>query len=304
MLNASAGRVRREPQLEQRLRSLAPDGRLRVTASPTDVGPALDALREAGVDALVVVGGDGSVAGTLGVLLERWPETDWPRVLLTPGGTVNTIAHSLGAHGAPDALVRRLRDHPERFSESRRPLVRARSAEGETHTGMIFANGVAVRWLRTYYEDSPRGVRGAASVVARIAGSALVGGELARRVFEAAAAEIEVDGARIPLQRFTVAAASSVAHVGLGFRMFPSAGTDPERFHFAVTDATARRFVREMPAYRLGRVPGDTAMAHHSARRVALRFEQPQPWSIDADLHPETRELALSATAPLAFLVS
>jgi hypothetical protein len=45
-------------------------------------------------------------------------------------------------------------------------------------------------------------------------------------------------------------------------------------------------------------------MAHHSARRAALRFEQPQPWSMDADIQAETSELTLSATAPLTFWVS
>ncbi len=303
LVNARAGRVRRDPGLLDRLRRHVPPERLRATENAEEIGPALDALRDAGVDTLAVVGGDGSVGGTLGVLLERWPADTWPRVLLAPGGTVNTIPRSLGAAGTPEALVERLCTTPEAFAESRRPLVRATPTEGESRAGMIFANGVAVRWLKLYYEDSPLGVVGATQLVARIAGSALVGGGLARRVFEPAAARIEVDGRPLDYDRFTVMAAASVLHIGLGFPLFHTAGSDPERFHFAITNAPARRIVRELPTLRSGGVRPGSCVTHHPARRVHLRFEAPQSWSIDADVQPETAELELSATPPLRFLM-
>jgi diacylglycerol kinase family enzyme len=277
---------------------------VQLTHTAQEVAGALDALRSDGIDTLVVVGGDGSVAGTLGTLIEQWPEAAWPRVLLAPGGTVNTIAHSLGARGAADAIVRRLLETPQRCAISRRPLVRVRSAEGETRSGMIFANGCAVRWLRAYYDDSPRGVRGAASVVARIAASALVNGELAARIFEPVAAEIDVDGERLGFDHFSVIGAASVAHVGLGFRPFHTAGTDETRFHLTLTDAGPRQIVRELPALRTGRVTDGSCLTHISAAHVSLRCESPQPWSLDADIAPDTRSLELSATRPLAFLVS
>jgi len=304
LVNARAGRVRRDPGLIDRLQQHVPEGQLHATGSVEEIGPALDALRDAGIDTLAVIGGDGSAGGTLNVLVDRWPEPTWPRVLLTPGGTVNTISHSLGATGSPAALVERLCRTPAAFIESRRPLVRATPEDGPPQAGMIFANGVAVRWLELYYNDSRLGVLGATQVVARIAASALVGGELARRVFTPAAARIEVDGIPLDCDRFTVAAASSVPHIGLGFRPFYTAGSDPRRFHFALTSAPAVRLVRELPLLRIGSARPGSCVAHHSARRVHLCFETPQPWSIDADLHPETTALELEATGPLRFLTS
>lgn len=304
IVNARAGRARRDPGLITRLQEHIPEERVCTTHSVADIAPALDALRTAGVDTLVVVGGDGSVGGTLSVLVERWPAECWPRILLAPGGTVNTIPQSLGASGTPDALVVRLAQSPESFAESPRPLVRATPDSGPPHAGMIFANGVAVRWLELYYNDSPLGVVGATQVVTRIAASALVGGSLARRVFAPTAAQVEVDGQPIDPDDFTVMAASSVLHIGLGFRPFHTAGTDPERFHFAITNAPARNLVRELPALRAGRVRTNSRIAHRAAQHVRMRFETPQPWSIDADVHPETTALELSATAPLRFLTA
>jgi len=303
LVNTRAGRARRDPGLVDRLRRHVPAERLHATRSVEEIGPALDALHDAGVDTLAVVGGDGSVGGTLGVLVERWPAENWPRVLLAPGGSVNTIARSLGATGTPETLVERLCRTPDAFTESRRPLIRATPEDAAPRAGMIFANGVAVRWLELYYHDSPLGVVGATQVVARIAGSALVGGELAQRVFAPTAARIELDGSPLDCDHFTVVAASSVLHIGLGFRPFYTAGSDPERFHFAITSAPARRLVREFPMLRIGRVQPGSCVTHHSTRRAHLRFETPQAWSIDADLHPATTELELSATPPLRFLV-
>jgi diacylglycerol kinase family enzyme len=166
---------------------------------------------------------------------------------------------------------------------------------------MIFANGVAVRWLEMYYARPRQGALGATAVVGRIAGSALARGALARRLFEPLRCELVVDGEAVDLDRLTLSAASSVRHIGLGFRPFASAGTDPGRFHFAATGAGPGRIVASLPALRLGR--SAALLRHFSAQRVAMRFEEPEPWTVDADLFAPTRALELTASATLRFLV-
>jgi diacylglycerol kinase family enzyme len=302
IVNAGARAARADPDLFGRLAAALPPGRAHLTRDLGEVGPALDALRAAGADTLVVVGGDGSVGGTLTELLARWPADALPAVALVPGGTVNTIAHSLGARGAPEALVRDLVSRGPR-AQTRRPLVSVVAPGAGPRCGMIFANGVAVRWLRMYYDESPRGVAGAASVVARIAGSALVGGALARRTFEAFEARVEVDGAALAGRSFTVLAAGSVTHIGLGFPAFHTAGSDASRFHLAATAAGPARLVAELPALRLGAHGPHSCVAHHSVRRARLCFGAPQPWSLDADLYPPALELELAASPSLRFLV-
>ncbi len=169
--------------------------------------------------------------------------------------------------------------------------------------GLVFANGVAVRWLCMYYEDSRRGVAGASSVVARIMASAAVRGALARRMFAAEKVSVEVDGELLAWQRFTVMAAASCSHIGLGFAPFHLAGRDPQRFHFAISDAKAGRILAEMPAARMGVKPPRSCIEDYAARSVHLRFAEPQPWSLDADVYPPASELELRATAPLRFLL-
>jgi len=303
LVNARARRVRRDPRLLEQLRRLLPAGYVRSSESPDEIAPAFDALRERDIDTLVIVGGDGTVGGTLTPLLARWPAEQLPALALAPGGTINTIARSLGARERPERLLRRLLDGPAPRVDTRRPLVQVRPRDGEARAGMIFANGVAVRWLRLYYQQPSLGVRSAFSTVARVVGSASVGGGLAHDLFSPAGVAIEVDGEHLELERFTVMAAASVEHIGLGFRPFRTAGRDPERFHFAVTQASASRLCIEIPTLRLGLAARLSCVHHHPARRVTLRFPEAQPWSVDADLFPPARELELSATPPLRFVV-
>jgi diacylglycerol kinase (ATP) len=302
LVNARAGAARRDPAFIERVAARLPAGCMRATWSAEEIGSALDALREREPEVLALVGGDGTVGGTLTQLLERWPADTRPAVALAPGGTVNTIARALGARGGPDVYLRRLAERGAR-EVSLRPLVRVRADHGDARSGMIFAMGAAVRWLEIYYGDSSLGVRGAASVVGRVLASTSVGGALARRVFAPAPASIEVDGEPLDLARFTVLGASSVRDVGLGFRPFHSAGRDPERFHFLASEAGAVRLALELPAFRLGLDAPGSCLRHHCARRVSLRLPEPQPWSIDADLQPLSRSLEIEATEPLRFVV-
>ncbi len=300
LVNARAGAAKRDPGFIERVETLLPEGRVRATWSADEIRPALSAFREQGVDLLVLVGGDGTVGGTLTELIDGWPGDSRPAVALAPGGTVNTIARSLGATGSAEQTVRHLVESGGRGS-SLRPLVRVRTESGETRSGMIFVQGAAVKFLRRYYESS-LGVRGAASTAARILGSMLVGGRLAHSVFDPAPVAIEVDGAPLDYQEFTVLGAATVRHVGLGFQPFQSAGTDPLRFHFLVSDAGPSRLALELPAFRLGISARGSCLRHFPARRVSLRFPEPQAWSVDADFHEPARSIEVEATEPLRFV--
>jgi diacylglycerol kinase family enzyme len=297
LINANARCVRRDPGLVERLRRLASPERVVLTTRLDEVGPALAALLDCGIDALALVGGDGTFPHTLTQLLDGRDPGALPAILPTRGGTVNTIAHSLGARGKPDAsLARLLRGE---LSERRRATVCV-SADGMAPVfGFLFVNGVGVRFLELYYAGAT-GPAGAFAVVARLSGSALVSGPLARRTFAPFEAELEVDGERIGQRHFTVIGASGVRHLGLGFAPFYSAGSDPERIHLAITGASAARIVSDLPALRAG--GRGRSLTHFPCRRATLRLSSPLAWSLDAEMFPPARELAIGAGPALRIL--
>ena len=302
IVNARARRAGRDGRLGERLRRVMPAEFVHFTRDPAELDAALARLQELGVEHLVLVGGDGTVGGTLTPLVARYGESPLPRVSLVAGGTINTIAHSLGAHAsALQTVTRILEGEPPRL-DSVRPLIRVEPDVGPTRAGLIFANGVAARFLEHYYQGDDLGVVAAATLVGRIATSALLRTGLSRELFAPREIEISVDGSPLDARAYTVAGASSVRDVGLGFRPFLSAGADPERFHFLYSAASAPRLSLELPALRLGFHGPTSCLHHHPARSVELRLAAPEPWSMDADLYPPATTLRLSAWAPIRFI--
>jgi len=303
LINRQAGAMRRNPAWTHRMQAMLPPGHVLVTSATEEVVPALEKLRTLGVETLMLCGGDGTVGQTLTDLLENWPEALRPRIVLAPGGTVNTISKSLGANANPVKLLERLVSGGPMRAETQRPLMRARSAEGLVRAGMIFVIGVGVRFLRMYYQDTRPGALGAARVIARVVSSSLVSGRLAREMFSAAPVRIRVDDQTLDYDHFTAMAAGTVRHIGIGFQPFSMADRDPQRFHFAFSDARSSRLVRELPALRRGLIRDDSCVEHHCAKRVTMEFDAPEPWSFDADIYAPTCELTLDTTEPLRFCV-
>ncbi|MCP4003988.1 MAG: hypothetical protein GY725_07315 [bacterium] len=297
--NSRAGRLKRDPELIERVRHLRPEGFVESTSGLEDVAPALERLRDRGVDTLVIVGGDGTVGGTLTPLLSVWPSDELPRIALVAGGTVNTIPGSLGGRASLEETVEKIAAG-EGLRESLRPAVQVTPEGGRARAGMIFGNGVTTRWLAAYYSNSRQGALGAAQVVGRAMASALSGGSLAASMFEPFRAKVEIDGEVLEREEFTIMGASGVRDVGLGFRPFHSAGQQPDRIHFLCTGAGPARLSAELPGLWLG-LRG-SALEHHSAARVSVRFDTPQPWSVDADLVAPTEALEICPTPPIRFV--
>ncbi len=283
-----------------RVRELLPAENVRVTRALDEVGAALEALRDTGAPTLFVVGGDGTTTGTLTELIRIWPGEERPAVVLTRGGTINTIPKSLGARGAPEQMLQRFLSSDGKAPASERAVVAVTVADEPTRYGMIFANGAAARWLETYYAGAS-GSRAAVALVARTLASVPIGGRLAREVFQPFSARINVDGERSE-GHYTVTGGASVRHVGLGFAPFLTAGHHPDRFHWLTTDASGARLGREIPVFALGFYPRRSCLRHASPRRVELETESPEPYTIDGDLFPRTDRVTIEAGPLLRFL--
>ena len=301
IVNAQAGLGLRDPDLERRLRERLAPRRVLTTRDPGEVAPALAELRAENVETLVLVGGDGTISGTLSELVRVWPQAEWPALVVTPGGSVNTIARSLGARAAPRAALDRLLEG-RAPRETFRPLLRVRAdAAASPRCGMIFGTGFATRWLDAYYASPGRGPASAARVVGRALLSAAAGTRFARRMCEPFAAGLSVDDRPVPGRRFSVVGAATVADVGLGFRPFHLAGEDPRLFHLLHAQAHPLRFALEIPGLRLGQPVPLSCLRHHSASRAALELPSPEPWMIDAEIQPPANRIEIDLTAPLRF---
>jgi diacylglycerol kinase family enzyme len=300
LVNARAGGVRRDPGAVERIRRRLPSDRLRLTGDMSEIEEALTELLSAGVDTLVIVGGDGTAGGTLTALARMLPPERLPRVVLAGGGTISTIAKSLGARKRPDVNLTRWLSVHEPSLQTTRPLIRVTPRYGEPSYGMIFGNGALCRWLEHYYR-TPGGAMAASRLITQSIGSVLLGGPLARQIFDPIPGVISLDDEPERELAFTALAGSSVEDIGLGFRPFHTAGQAPDRFHWIETDSTGRQMSLELPGQFFGRNRPGSRLRHASPSRVRLRTERPLSYMIDADLFEPTPELRIEAGPPVRF---
>jgi diacylglycerol kinase family enzyme len=304
LVNVHAGRIRRDPDLVGRLGRLLPAEHLELTRAPHQVVPALTRLRDADVDTVAVVGGDGTVTTTLTALVRVWPDEPRPPLLLLPGGTINTIPHSLGVRGAPDRVLGRVLESQVPFNPRSRSVLRIYAAGGTAHCGMIFGTGIVARWLEGYNAALHKGPMGAATEVARAVGSIAFGGPLGQKLLAPFEAHVEIDGDAVLQNRYTGMAAGTVRHIGLGFQPFLS--IPPEGrvggFHWLTTDRRGFGLALELPAARLGLETPLSGLGHASARTVRIGLEEPQPYTVDGDLFGPAKEIHVATGPTIRFL--
>ena len=303
LVNLQAGRVLADPALVGRLARLVPAAQVELTHDEGGTLTAFKRLREADVDTLAVVGGDGTVASTLTALARAWPEEPRPALLLLPGGTINTIPHSVGVRGAPDRVLMRFLRSRVPFASRPRSVLRI-YAGGVSHCGMIFGAGVVARWLAGYNAARRRGPLGAALEVARAVGSIVVGGPLARELLAPFEAHVEIDGEALLADRFTGIAAGAVRHIGLGFAPFLTVpeGGRVGGFHFLWTEARGLGLAIDLVPLRLGLRWPFSALSHVAARTVRVRFGDSQPYTVDGDLFGPAREIHVATGPTVRFL--
>jgi diacylglycerol kinase family enzyme len=298
VVNAGAGRVRRDQGLYERLAALVPAGQAFATADPGELDPTFAKLRAAGVDSIAIVGGDGSVTWSLSALLRVWPREELPRVALLPGGSVNTLARHLSGGGAPDRLLARLCAQAEPRERVVEPLEIRAAASAPRH-GLLFGNGVVTRWLDLYHAHPSRGPLAAAATLAQAVAGVFTARPSAERLFAPFEARVEIDGEALPDREFTAMAAAAVPAIGLGFHPFFHAGTTPGRFHFAHTRARPLELAFDLPVARYGRRRPGSPLRDARAANVAITTATPQGYMVDGDVFPPVGSLELRAGPPL-----
>lgn len=101
----------------------------------------LHELATAGVEHLIINGGDGTVQAVLGELLDRSPFPVMPRISLIGGGMTNVIAHDVGNPEPPVEAIQRilssLRAETSAEIVRRHPLALRRSGNPKNEYGFL-----------------------------------------------------------------------------------------------------------------------------------------------------------------------
>jgi diacylglycerol kinase (ATP) len=295
VLNPRSRRNLRDPRAADRLaRRLGDAGVVRQANSIDELYRIAEDFRHADIDVLAISGGDGTNHVTLTGFLDVYGGHTMPQVALLRGGTMNTVANSVGVrHGRPEGLLGRLiRDYAQQASmpleNVERHVMRIAPADGsKAHYGFLFGTGVVHGFLAEYYSGGDPTPLVAAKVLARGIGSAMIRGQTIRRMAKPFRGSVKLgDGSAWEERDYLAVAAGTIAHIGLNFKPFHRYDELPGRFHLLGIHATPWSFVKDMPRIHRGEPmrPGKTFDAILK-RAVVRSADGHMRYMIDGDLH-------------------
>lgn len=287
VVNPRAGAVRRHPELPRELEARAGQrARICVTRDPDHLAETARQLAAEGVSHVGVVGGDGTASATLSALFEAYGSRALPRLSFLRGGTMNTIATSLGAkRGTPLSLLTGMLN--EAASPPREHLMQRPCLQIGKRLGFLFGTGVMAGYLDTYNHSNgghPTPLT-AVRVLAQAAGSAMVDGPTIHSILNETELEIRHDGGSFVRAPYVTVGAATVPHIGLGFRLFFRAYEAMDRFHLVAVRGSPAAVASELPRVFAGlglssKVSQQALTAHAELRCPAGAFS----YFIDGDL--------------------
>jgi diacylglycerol kinase (ATP) len=300
----------RDPGAADRLaRRLGKSGTVREARSIDELHCVAEDFRRQAIDILAISGGDGTNTVTLTGFLDAYADVPLPPIALLRGGTMNTVASSVGVlRGTPEALLDRLvtrytgrADVPLAYAE-RRILRVAPDGGGPAHYGFLFGAGVVHGFLAEYYAGGEPTPLVAAQTLARGIASALVGGEMIRRMAKPFHGSVTLeDGARWPERDYLAVAAGTVAHIGLQFMPFYRFDERPETFHVLGIYASPAQFAIELPRIHRGKPMREGRAYEALSTQVCLQStEGPLKYMVDGDLHEAPAAMPAQNLAPPA----
>lgn len=250
LVNPESGRNRRHPRALAALRASHPALPWREAHDPASIAVALAELAGAGVDAVVIAGGDGTVQAALSVLFgNASPFARVPRLAVAAAGTTNMIAGDVGLRGRPArALERLLTTGTDGCALRHRHILRVDAGGGQAPVcGMYFGAAAIVSGIeyctRRVHRLGLRGQLGPGLTLARFA-LAMARGQGA--LVPPLPLEVAIDGAPFTPVDAWIVQATTLERLFLGLRPFWGSGPQPLRY----------TQVRARPARWLGALPG------------------------------------------------
>ncbi len=309
IINPSAGFHRRDRGAARAFRRLLDGaGIVAESRSLSDLPTVARRFRDEGVEILALSGGDGTGSATLTAFAEVYGDDPLPVAALLRGGTMNTVANSLGIpRRRPRALLRRLVKvaasdaHPGTGLDT----VTVHPLRVDGRLGFLFGVGVVYQFLAAYYaagHGHPTPLT-AAKVLAHGIASVAVGGPYARAMTAPVVLDVTVDGVGWLRQPYLTVAAGAVDQIGLGFRPFYRAGTAPGRFHILGVTGSAGAFTRVLPRVHRGLPMGPEVASEALAQRALIAAPSGGlDYMVDGDLFHATGAVTVDLGPPVEIL--
>ena len=257
-------------------------------------------FRRSGIDILVIDGGDGTIHHTISAFIPIYGDAGLPPIAILRGGTMNTIANSLGIKGPSEEILQRVvRAIKERYSLE---IIRANALGVNDRYGFIFGVGFPVSLLSAYYRGRGRGRWKSMRVLFEILLSIMEKERGEGNFFLPFEADIWLEGEKLPMGRYTAILGSTVKGVGLGFKPTRRVGQKEDLFQILCLDMGAKRMALNALKVLLRMELRGQEVFDRMATRALIRLQIPADMQIDGEIFGDQWEIRLQIGPAIQFI--
>ncbi|QQS12694.1 MAG: acylglycerol kinase family protein [Rhodospirillales bacterium] len=310
LVNRRSGRNRAGLGELRALIERSPEVMARETTGRAEAAAALREMDAAGVEALAVAGGDGTLHNVFHLLFNEGARRTPPPIAVLPGGTTNMIGYDIGAARKPakelKRLLARLRAGELAAGMVRRRLIALRTGPDAVPAYGLFggAAGVYQGTMLSRKSVNKVGLRDAAGPLAGLLG--LVGPLLlGRNPVDPASAIVTHDGVVEDRRDYIAIAVSTMERLIMG--LTPFWGEGPGALRLTTVAARPKRFSRAiLPALNGRRTPDLTPEnGYRSVNADSITLDMEGGFVLDGEIFPlrAGRPLLLDAGPVVEFVV-
>ncbi len=254
-------------------------------------------LAEAGVEIVVISGGDGTVQGILSELVNSGLFAELPKIVVLPSGMTNLIAADVGLHGRPAESLARFIDAAGggALRLTRRRLITMRYAADRPPAHGFFLGTAAFYRGTMLGRDQVHRLGIQKSAAAGLAlfwflFRALFGRNSASPLYRGEPMTIRLDGNALSEPEQFVVLGTTLDRLILG--LMPFWGDGPGVLRYTSVSYPARRFARALLPLMRGRPrPWMAAFGYHSGRYDEVSLVTDCPIVMDGEVFPVSRDL-------------
>jgi diacylglycerol kinase (ATP) len=302
ILNPYSKKYKKKPhKLHQMAFIIGDRASYRPTDDLGDLHRVIEGFKTHDIDLLAISGGDGTIHTTLTALIKVYGKKQLPQVTFLRGGTLNTIAATLGIRGETEKLMSSLliRYHENKdFKEKKLRLTKIND-----EYGCIFGVGMVYRFMAEYYKNPKLNPAIAAQTVIKTITSTIFHSKMARDIFKRFDAEVMVDGEKWPFANYASIFSSSISQAGLNFHVFHHMLTQNEKFHLMGISLDAWNVLPCLKRMHDGKPAGCSEILDAAASDVIIKLSEPMPYTIDGDMLEPLDTFHLSAGPEVTVLV-
>lgn len=253
------------------------------------------------IDVLAISGGDGTIHCTLTTFLKVYGEKPLPKIYFLRGGTLNTIAATLGVKGSTEKLMSNLliKYHEDKTFD----IKKLRLTKINDEYGCIFGMGVIYNWMDDYYSNPNLNPWVAAKTLTRSILSAVVNGKQCQKMFKRFDADVFVNGKKWPYANYCAVFSGSIRQLGLEFNVFNSMLHQNEKFHATGISMTPHELLPHVKPLHDGKPIKAAGVIEEAAETMEIYCAESMPYTIDGDMLPGVKEFKLSAGPEITVLV-